>query len=78
VNREATVTRLPCLSLSALRGGEGRGEVGGTPASNWRIAHLTLPIADPTGPLPLPRRVGGEGKASGQRGDEETDQRSAQ
>ena len=38
------------ISLSALGGGEGRGEVGETPA----LAHLTLPIADATGPLPLP------------------------
>ena len=38
------------FSLSALGGGEGRGEVGETPAP----AHLTLPIADATGPLPLP------------------------
>ena len=76
--REATLTRLPCLFLSAPRGGGGRGEAGGTPASNWRIAHLALPIADATGPLPLPPRAGGEGKASGQREDEETDQRSAQ
>jgi ribonucleoside-diphosphate reductase alpha chain len=40
-------------SLSAPWGGEGRGEVGGgsAPAGN---AHLTLPIASGTGPLPLP------------------------
>ena len=46
----------PLFSLSALGGGEGWGEVGETPAS----PHLTLPIADATGPLPLPP-VGGEG-----------------
>ena len=38
------------ISLSALGGGEGRGEVGETPAP----PHLTLPIAYATGPLPLP------------------------
>jgi len=41
------------FALSAPGGGEGRGEVGETPAP----AHLTLPIAEATGPLPL----GGEG-----------------
>jgi hypothetical protein len=47
------------ISLSAPGGGEGRGEVGETPAP----AHLTLPIADATGPLPLPAegRSGGKG-----------------
>ena len=45
--------------LSALVGGERRGEVGvGCP-----VAHLTLPIADATGPLPLPPKTGGEGNA---------------
>jgi len=43
------------LSLSAPRGGEGRGEVGATPVIPRRgAAHLTLPVADATGPLPLP------------------------
>ena len=46
----------PLFSLSAPGGGEGWGEVGETPAS----PHLTLPIADATGPLPLPP-MGGEG-----------------
>ena len=46
----------PLFALSAPGGGEGRGEVGETPAP----AHLTLPIADATGPLPLPP-LGGEG-----------------
>jgi hypothetical protein len=46
----------PLFSLSALGGGEGRGELGETPAP----PHLTLPIADATGPLPLPPK-GGEG-----------------
>jgi hypothetical protein len=46
----------PLFSLSALGGGEGRGELGETPAP----PHLTLPIADATGPLPLPP-MGGEG-----------------
>ena len=47
-----TICRELESSLSALGGGEGRGEVGdsGAPAE----AHLTLPIADATGPLPLP------------------------
>jgi very-short-patch-repair endonuclease len=45
-----TIGRELKISLSALGGGEGRGEVGETPAS----PHLTLPIADATGPLPLP------------------------
>jgi very-short-patch-repair endonuclease len=43
------------LSLCAPRGGEGRGEVGATPVIPRRgAAHLTLPVADATGPLPLP------------------------
>jgi hypothetical protein len=57
----------PVFALSAPGGGEGRGEVGETPAS----PHLTLPIPtdqvrglkahdDATGPLPLPP-LGGEG-----------------
>ena len=46
----------PLFALSAPGGGEGRGEVGETPVP----AHLTLPIADATGPLPLPP-LGGEG-----------------
>ncbi|HEX9536041.1 MAG TPA: DUF559 domain-containing protein [Stellaceae bacterium] len=45
-----TILREVDVSLSAPGGGEGRGEVGETPAP----AHLTLPIADATGPLPLP------------------------
>ena len=45
-----TISRELEISLSALGGGEGRGEVGETPAP----PHLTLPIADATGPLPLP------------------------
>jgi very-short-patch-repair endonuclease len=40
------------LSLSAPRGGEGRGEVGDSRAPAG--ARLTLPVADATGPLPLP------------------------
>ena len=47
-----TISRELEISLSALGGGEGRGEVGETPAP----AHLTLPIADATGPLPLPAK----------------------
>ena len=45
-----TIVRELDFSLSAPGGGEGRGEVGETPAAT----HLTLPIADATGPLPLP------------------------
>jgi hypothetical protein len=40
-----------------LGGGEGRGEVGGL----CGVAHLTLPIANAMGPLPLPPQAGGEG-----------------
>ena len=60
--------RAPLFALSAPGGGEGRGEVGETPAP----PHLTLPIPtdqarglkahDVTGPLPLPP-AGGEGKS---------------
>jgi hypothetical protein len=39
-------------SLSAPWGGEGRGEVGGYQSAD--SAHLTLPVAAATGPLPLP------------------------
>ena len=43
------------ISLSALEGGEGRGEVGASPVRpSHGNTHLTLPIADATGPLPLP------------------------
>jgi very-short-patch-repair endonuclease len=45
-----TISRELKISLSALGGGEGRGEVGETPPP----AHHTHPIADATGPLPLP------------------------
>ncbi len=41
------------ISLSAPRGGEGRGEVGGA-APDCGATHFTLPAADATGPLPLP------------------------
>jgi len=47
-----TISRELEISLSALGGGEGRGEVGDSRAP--AEAHLTLPIADATGPLPLP------------------------
>jgi very-short-patch-repair endonuclease len=40
------------ISLSALGGGEGRGEVGDSRAP--AETHLTLPVTDATGPLPLP------------------------
>src|SRR5947207_2441538 len=51
----------PQFSLSALGGGEGRGEVGETPARNGGSTHLTLPTAGAAGPLPLPPQAGGEG-----------------
>ena len=44
-----TISRVK-TSLSALGGGEGRVEVGETPAP----PPLTLPLAGATGPLPLP------------------------
>src|SRR5689334_1743346 len=49
------------FSLSAPGGGEGRGEVGEDFAPDRGPTHLTLPIANATGPLPLPPE-GGEGK----------------
>ena len=52
------------LPLSALGGGEGRGEVGEAAAREFGATHLTLPVADATGPLPLPPQAGGEGKHS--------------
>ena len=42
-------------------GRRGRGEVG-VAASERGTAHLTLPVADTTGPLPLPPPAGGEGE----------------
>ena len=54
----------PNLSLSALGGGEGRGEVGEAPAPFGGRDHLTLPVAPTTGPLPLPPQAGGEGTSS--------------
>src|SRR5690348_39545 len=52
------------FSLSALGGGEGRGEVGGAPARNGGATHLTLPVVQATGPLPLPPQAGGGGEIS--------------
>ncbi len=49
------------IPLSALGGGEGRGEVGEPPVPNSGVTHLTLPTLR-VGPLPLPRRAGGEGQ----------------
>jgi hypothetical protein len=46
-------------SLSALGGGEGRGEAGGSPPVA-KDAHLTLPLLR-NGTLPLPPK-GGEGE----------------
>ncbi len=49
-----TIKRELEISLSALGGGEGRGEVGGSAATPIPGAtHLTLPMAKATGPLPL-------------------------
>jgi hypothetical protein len=43
------------ISLFAPGGGEGRGEVGDPPvAPSLGATHLTLPVADATGPIPLP------------------------
>src|SRR5271166_2274802 len=50
------ISGLPKISLSALGGGEGRGEVGVRGA-----AHLTLPRRRRE-PLPLPPQAGGEGQ----------------
>ncbi len=44
--------------LPPVLGGEGR--VRGGPAAGPGEAHLTLPVAEATGPLPLPP-MGGEG-----------------
>jgi Protein of unknown function (DUF559) len=50
-----TIRRELEISLSALGGGEGRGEVGDFPANTSHgPTHLTLPVAEATGPLPLP------------------------
>jgi very-short-patch-repair endonuclease len=50
-----TISRELKISLSAPGGGEGRGEVGDSPvAPSLGATHLTLPVADATGPLPLP------------------------
>ena len=49
-------------SPSPPLGAEGRGEVGERPISGCGVAHLTLPVAESTGPLPLPPQAGGEGK----------------
>ena len=51
-------------SLSALGGGEGRGEVGEAAVTDRGPTHLTLPVAAATGPLPLPPQAGGEGDFS--------------
>ena len=60
---EITTTKSIVLSLSALGGGEGRREVGERPGHNrCGFAHLTLPIANATGPLPLPPQAGEEGR----------------
>ena len=47
-----TIRRELEISLSALGGGEGRGEVGDSRAA--AETRLTLPVARATGPLPLP------------------------
>jgi hypothetical protein len=66
---EIAATNFIVLSLSALGGGEGWGEVGGARSRNrCGVAHLTLPVANATGPLPLPPRSGGEGRVLRQLG----------
>jgi hypothetical protein len=42
------------ITPSAPGGGEGRGEVEGAQAPNRGQIYLTLPVANATGPLPLP------------------------
>jgi len=60
-----TIRREIETSLSALGGGEGRGEVGDSPVIPSRgRTHLTLPAANATGPLPLPPK-GRRGRNSG-------------
>jgi hypothetical protein len=54
-----TIRRELTSSLSAPGGGEGRGEVGDSRAA--ADTHLTLPIAEAMGPLPL-RPKGRRGK----------------
>jgi very-short-patch-repair endonuclease len=49
-----TIRRELEISLSALGGGEGRGEVGDFREVAGAVTHLTLPVAFATGPLPLP------------------------
>jgi very-short-patch-repair endonuclease len=51
------------ISLSVPGGGEGRGEVGEA-SPDASDAHLTLPVADATGPLPL-RPIGQRGQRRG-------------
>jgi len=57
-----TIRREIETSLSALGGGEGRGEVGDSKAP--AETHLTLPAANATGPLPLPPK-GRRGRKGG-------------
>jgi hypothetical protein len=51
------------LPLSPALGGEGR--VRRVPAAGPAETHLTLPVAEVTGPLPLPP-LGGEGTGVGE------------
>ena len=53
-----------CRAPSPPSGAERSGEAGEAAARD-RATHLTLPIADATGPLPLPPPAGGEGKLRG-------------
>jgi hypothetical protein len=61
IRSNCTVGGGPGHSLSAPGGGVGRGVVG----EGRRAAHLTLPVAAATGPLPLPPQTGGEGDFAG-------------
>src|SRR6267143_5977799 len=49
------------IPLSALEGGEGRGEVGGAPQSRTAELPTSPSRRSHAGPLPLPPQAGGEG-----------------
>src|SRR6267143_1454690 len=50
------------IPLSALGGGEGRGEVGGAPQSRTAELPTSPSRRSHAGPLPLPPQAGGEGQ----------------